>query len=160
MQKETSNTPFFLICLYAALFSLGIGIGFILLLCALCFLSVDPALYAGYGANIALLLTSFLCGLFAARALSKPSQKGSVSIVGSLTSGAIVFCLLLGLSLLIPSDHTSRLSHLLTTLPVYALCVLGMSAIGGLTQITRRPKKRSARMPKRSRAPKAARRTY
>ncbi len=158
MQKERPAKPFFLACLYAALTALAIGICLLLIFCALCFFADDPASVAGYCANIALLLTAFVAGLLAQGSLRTPSDSALTSLLRGLTTGAIVFCLLLGLSLLVPNGNAHRLTHILTTLPIYALCVLGMSAIGALATVTRRPKKRATRAPKHVHARRGARR--
>ena len=161
MQKERSGGPFFLECLYAALFALGVGLITLLLLCALCFLSEDPASMAGYAANVALVLTAFLCGLFSAKSAPSVGENGAVApLLRAVSAGVIALGLLLGLSLLVPNAQSGRLTQLLSSLPIYTLCVLGVSGIGGLITVTHRPKKRSVRPSKRLRVSKAARRGH
>lgn len=156
MQKERLKKPFFPACLRAALTATAIGLGALLLLCALCLLSDDPASVAGYGANAALLLTAFLAGLFCERSLYTADDSITQPLLRGLCAGALVFCLCLGLSLLVPSDQSGRLTHLLTTLPIYALCTLGMGIVGSQVGVTRHHRKRSVRAARHKRASKGA----
>lgn len=126
--------PFTAAVLRAALISAGVGVGLLLLLCAVCLSAEDPSRLAPMLARGALVLSALVCGLLAA------AFAGGRGLAAGAASGGILAALLWGLSLCLAGGGGGGWQ---STLIGAGICV-GCAAISGFLFTHRKPKKRKS----------------